>query len=103
MGKDMKDASAKEIKVNVEIFGNTYTLKGKGSSESVERIARFVDGKMRDISSKASVATSEKIAILTALNIAEEYFALKDEHSALREDLDAGLDDLNDRIESSLK
>jgi len=103
MGKDMKDSGTKEIKVNVEIFGNTYTLKGKGSSESVERVARFVDNKMKDISSKASVATSEKIAILTALNIAEEYFSLKDEHSALCEDLDSGLDDLNARIETSLK
>ena len=103
MGKDMKDSNAKEIKVNVEIFGNTYTLKGKGSSESVERIASHVDGKMRDISGKTSVATSEKIAILTALNIAEEYFSLKDEHSALLEELDSGLDDINSRIENSLK
>ena len=56
----------------VEIFGATYQLRGEQDPEYLERLARLVDEKMRSIGSQIPVADSGKLAILAALNLADE-------------------------------
>ena len=58
----------------VEIFGQTYKLRGIRDREALQRLASYVDGKMQQISDQAPTNDSLKIAILAALNIADEYF-----------------------------
>jgi cell division protein ZapA len=65
------DASALEA-IEVTIFNQTYRLRSKTDKEHVERIARLVDERMRQISSQITTHDVLKIAILTALNIADE-------------------------------
>jgi cell division protein ZapA len=59
--------------IEVMIFGQKYTLKGQGGSEDIQDVAGYVDRKMRDISEGTSTVDSLKVAILAALNIADEY------------------------------
>ena len=59
--------------IEVSIFGQRYTLKGQGDSDHILEVAAFVDRKMKDISEGTSTVDSLKVAILAALNIADEY------------------------------
>jgi cell division protein ZapA len=69
--------------IEVMIFGQKYTLKGQGASDDIQDVAGYVDRKMKDISEGTSTVDSLKVAILAALNIADEYQryrALKEEN-----------------------
>ena len=63
----------------VEIYGQHYTLRGDGDGPYVQELASYVDGKMNDITQNSAVVDSLKVAILAALNIADEYHQLKRE------------------------
>ena len=63
-----------ESKVTVKIFGQEYTIAGDKAAEEIEKIAEYVDNKMRLISRVAGDSGPASIAILSAINVAEEYF-----------------------------
>jgi cell division protein ZapA len=58
--------------IEVVIFNQTYRLRSKTDKEHVEQIARLVDERMRQISSQITTHDISKIAVLAALNIADE-------------------------------
>lgn len=60
----------------VTIFGVEYAITSDREPEEVRRIAKFVDDKMWEISENNHLISTEKVAILAALNIAEEYLRL---------------------------
>ena len=74
---------SKSIKVN--IYGSEYLIKGEGDSEHVEEIAAYLDEKMHEVNPKGAIKSPLKVAILAALNIADEYFGSREGfHSKLR-------------------
>jgi cell division protein ZapA len=58
---------------SVEIFGQTYNVRGEGDPDYLSELARFVDSRMRDVAAQVATVDPMKIAILTALNIADEF------------------------------
>jgi cell division protein ZapA len=58
--------------IEVTIFNQTYRLRSKTDQEHVRQIAEMVDERMRQISSQMPSHDVVKIAVLTALNIADE-------------------------------
>lgn len=56
----------------VEIYGQNYTVRGEGDPAYLTELARFVDTRMREVASEVSTVDPVKIAILAALNIADE-------------------------------
>lgn len=76
-GNNSKD-SAQSIRV--EIYNQTYTIRSDGDNEYILRLAEYVDGKMREISSGTLTVDSLKVAILAALHIADEFHRLKSDH-----------------------
>lgn len=80
--------------VTVTIFGHEYTLRGEADSGYVEKVADFVDHKMCEIAENSTVASTAKVAILAAINIADELFRERQRrHEAL-----AALDKRTDKI-----
>ncbi len=67
-----KMASKGTTSIDVEIFGAVYHVRGEHDPDYLRRLAGVVDGKMREISRHVGVVDSGKIAILTALNLADE-------------------------------
>jgi len=57
----------------VEIFGQTYSVRAAGDPAYIRELASFVDKKMREVSEHAPTVDAAKIAILTALNISDEF------------------------------
>jgi cell division protein ZapA len=63
--------------IRVEIYNQTYNIRSDGDNDYILRLAEYVDGKMREISSGTLTVDSLKVAILAALHIADEYHQLK--------------------------
>jgi cell division protein ZapA len=59
--------------INVEIFGQAYNVRGEGDPDYLMELARFVDSRMRDVAAQVATVDPLKIAILAALNIADEF------------------------------
>ena len=58
--------------ITVTIFGESYTVKSEESRDYIEEVARFVDSQMKEVAGSGKVIPTDKIAILTALNIADQ-------------------------------
>jgi cell division protein ZapA len=64
--------------VKVNIFNQTYSLRSaSGDGEHVERVARLVDERMRAVASGLAVHDVAKVAVLVALNLADELEGLR--------------------------
>jgi cell division protein ZapA len=63
---------AKGTTTAVEIFGSVYYVRGDNDSDSLRELASIVDRQMRQIAEKVATVDTAKIAILTALNLADE-------------------------------
>lgn len=70
--------------VTVSIYGHEYTLKGEADSDYVQKVARFVDRKMKEVAENSTIGSTTKVAILAAINIADELFRERQKrHEAL--------------------
>jgi cell division protein ZapA len=62
--------------VRVEIFDQVYNLRGS-DADYILKLAEYVDTKMRAVSEQTATVDSVRLAVLAALNIADEYHLLK--------------------------
>ena len=58
--------------VEVEIFGSTYHVRGDSNSQYLQELAALVDEKMQEVADHIKTVDRSKIAILAALNVADE-------------------------------
>jgi cell division protein ZapA len=77
-------------KVTVRIYGHEYTISGDRPAEQIEDIAAYVDKVMADISEAIGGGSVSSLAVLTALNVASDFFDLRAERG--------GADDENERL-----
>ena len=61
-------------KVDVLIAGNMYTIIGIESDEYIQRVGLYVDRKMNEVLKVNSKLSTSTAAILTAINIADDFF-----------------------------
>lgn len=87
--------------VHVEIFGQTYSVRAGADPAYVEQLGRYVDDQMQQISRTSGAVDSVRIAVLAALNIADEYFRLKGGASG-ENDLTARAKRLADALDQAL-
>lgn len=60
--------------VKITIYGKEYEIKGNQDEEYIHRLAEYVDSTMRNIAEKTQILAFDRIAILAALNIADEMY-----------------------------
>jgi cell division protein ZapA len=70
-------AAEKPNLVHVEIFGQTYALSAGADGTYVQQLAAHVDAQMREVGKSAGAVDSLRVAVLAALNIADECFRLR--------------------------
>ena len=70
------------IATTVEIFGREYKIKGVANSDYIHNVARYVDEKMKEVSQGSTLPSQDRLAILAALNIADELFQQREASSA---------------------
>jgi len=61
-------------KVRVKIYGQEYVISGAQSSDHIVKVAEHVDSKMREIEKAVKSGQVAMLAVLSAVNIADEYF-----------------------------
>lgn len=65
---------AAEASTEVEIYGRRYRLRSTHEGSDIEKLAAFVDRRMRQLAQHLPQVDTAKLAVLAALNIAEELF-----------------------------
>jgi cell division protein ZapA len=70
--------------VQVEIMGQQLTLSTDEGVEHLRQVAGYVDQRMRQLAQGRHTTTLD-IALVTALNIASEYWKLRDEQEEVRQ------------------
>ncbi len=74
-------ASSKKI----QIYGKTYSLKSSSSEVDAEEVAAYVDSRMKELANVRGKTSTLDLAILAALNIAQELMELKNQAGAKEE------------------
>jgi cell division protein ZapA len=63
--------------VEVKIYNQTYYIRGEGDTEYIQQLAAYIDQRMREVSAGTMTADSLRVAILAALNIADELYKMR--------------------------
>lgn len=63
--------------MKIEIYDQVYNVSADQNEEYLTELASYVDGKMRSIAEATKMVDSLKVAVLAALNIADEMFTLR--------------------------
>ncbi len=74
--KDPIVKDAQNASVRVEIFDQAYNLRGS-DPEYILKLADYVDSKMRAVAAATNTIDTARLAVLAALNIADEYHLIK--------------------------
>lgn len=74
-------------RVVVKIAGKDYSLIGKESDEYIQKVGLYIDRKMNEIIRSNNKLSTSMAAVLTAVNIADDFFKVSESESNLKKDL----------------
>lgn len=87
--------------VRVDIYDQSYNLRGT-DPEYINKLAEFVDLKMRTVAEQTQTVDSLRLAVLAALNIADEYHLLKRKYDSIAQDYRLNADRLAGALDEVL-
>jgi len=85
--------------VSVEIYDQIYNLRGTDDAY-IQQIAALVDAKMRAVAAHGGTADSLRVAVLAALNIADDLTTLRARYDALASSRDRSEDSMRSRADT---
>ncbi len=71
-------------RVKIRIYGQEYTIVGERSQDEIIKVAQYVDERMQFIGRNSNLGSTTSLAVLSAVNIADEIFTAKEELETLR-------------------
>lgn len=74
--------------VKIRIYGKEYALKGQESEEYIRKIGHYIDKKMAEVSKNSVRMSGTATAILSCINVADDYFKLQDSIADIKRELD---------------
>ena len=89
----------KERLVEIKVFGQTYTVKTDAEEDYIQEVARYVNEKMEEVLKKTKSVSTLNVAILTALNIADDLLKEKEKRIDLLREVEAKSKDLVEKID----
>ncbi len=89
----------KERLVEIKVFGQTYTVKTDAEEDYIQAVAKYVNEKMDEVLKKTKSVSTLNVAILTALNIADDLLKEKEKRIALLQEVEAKSKDLVEKID----
>ena len=97
----MSDKDDNQIKIT--IFGQEYSVKAPADPTYIKKIAEYVDSKMREVQSGfSSTQSSNRIAILSAMNITDELFNAKKQGDSESNEVEEKITSLIELIDDSV-
>ena len=92
-----------DIFARVSIFGHEYTVKAPTDSSYIKNIAEYVEAKMREVQEgMPNVQSTERIAILAAMNISDELFTNRKEKENFSSELESKVQSLIEIVDENL-
>lgn len=88
--------------VRVEIFDQTYNLRGT-DAEYITRLGEYVDSKIRTIAQQTATVDSVRLAVLAAINIADELHIIKRKYESLASDYRSRAEGLSGALDAVLE
>jgi cell division protein ZapA len=92
----------KERLVEIKVFGHVYTVKTDTDEEHIQRVARYVNEKMDEVVKNTKSVSSLNVAILTALNIADDLIKEKTKGQAFLQEVERKSKDLVEKINMNI-
>ena len=92
----------KERLVDIKVFGQTYTVKTDTEEDHIQEVARYVNEKMDEVLKKTRSVSTVNVAILTALNIADDLLREKERRIALLREIETKSKELAEKIDGNL-
>jgi|TARA_Y100000996_G_scaffold277097_1_gene218468 Uncharacterized protein conserved in bacteria len=97
----MTEKDGNQIKIT--IFGQEYSVKAPADPTYIKKIAEYVDTKMREVQSGfSSTQSSNRIAILSAMNITDELFNAKKQGDSESNEVEEKITSLIELIDDSI-
>ncbi len=98
----VRDQVAEENKsIRVEIYDENYNLRGSDPAY-IQRLAEIVDAKMRAVAQHTSTVDSLRVAVLAALNIADDYYQLKRKYEGIESEYTSRASHLGRALDEAL-
>jgi cell division protein ZapA len=85
--------------IAVDIYDQVYHLRGTDPAY-IERLAAIVDAKMRAVSAHGGTVDSLRVAVLAALNIADELCTARQRHDSIAGSLQSSQQTIRSRAGS---
>ena len=97
----MSEKDGNQIKIT--IFGQEYSVKAPADPTYIKKIAEYVDSKMREVQSGfSSTQSSNRIAILSAMNITDELFNARKKEDSDENEVEEKINSLIELIDDSI-
>jgi cell division protein ZapA len=94
---------AREWTVKIQIYDQSYNVNADGNEEYLHELAAYVDGKMRSIAESTHMVDSLKVAVLAALNIADEMFQTRKRQQEIEGPLRQRVENCVSMVEKALE
>ena len=88
--------------VTVEIMGQRYPIRSALDLEYITHLANYVDQKIQSATEHSTGGDTVRIAVLAALNIADEYFRARDTRTSLGETLKQRAEEIEQMVDRAL-
>jgi len=98
---DRKEMGRERL-VEIKVFGQMYTVKTDAEEDHIQEVARYVNEKMNEVLKKTRSVSTLNVAILTALNIADDLLKEKEKRAVLLREIEMKSKDLAEKIDLRL-
>jgi cell division protein ZapA len=89
--------------IRVVIYDQEYYIRGDMDEEYIQKLGKLVDTKMRAIAGRTRTVDSLRLAVLAALNIADEYHQIKARYEETTKRVDEKVEECSRMLDRFLK
>ncbi len=89
-------------KIEVKIHGKDYMVRGLESDEYIQKVALYIDKKMNQVSKNNPRLNTAMVAVLTAINVADDFFKTMDSLEKTKSELKDNTEEL-EKTKAGLK
>jgi cell division protein ZapA len=89
--------------IRVVIYDQEYFMRGDLNQEYIQKLAQYLDAKMRSIAERTRTVDTLRVAILAALNVVDEYHQLKARYEEVTQHMDQKVGEYTAALDKILK
>ncbi len=88
--------------IEVTIMGQKFQVRSDSDEEYVTKIASYVDKKINEVLQSTKSVASMQVALLGAMNIADEFFKYQQDRQEKLSDVEGKIKDMIELVETQI-